>query len=177
MKFSNKNSSFYNLFGKQQKINRYFVSTHLLKSLFIFSLTLNLFNCSKDDDNTIIENIEPTTQQLLIGKWFYSITSNGEASTCVAQSYFNFIDAQTLELQRVIDDFGLAIFGFDLVGDCWFSNYPQVNYTLNEDNDIQFPSEFGGTNTLKIVSISETKLVLTEGSLEDTAILILTKDL
>ncbi|MGC1203924.1 MAG: hypothetical protein WA839_03445, partial [Flavobacteriaceae bacterium] len=61
MKFSNKNSSFYNLFGKQQKINRYFVSTHLLKSLFIFSLTLSLFNCSKDDDNTIIENIEPTT--------------------------------------------------------------------------------------------------------------------
>ena len=145
-----------------------------LKTIAIALVVITWSSCSKDDDNTIIENVEPTTQQLLIGKWYYSVTSDGEASTCEAQSYYDFIDAQTLEYQRVIDDFGLAIFGFDLVGDCWFSNYPQVDYTLNEDNDIQFPVDYGGTATLKIVSISETKLVLT--TLGDF-IYILTKDL
>ena len=145
-----------------------------LKTIAIALVVITWSSCSKDDDNTIIENVEPTTQQLLIGKWYYSVTSDGEASTCEAQSYYDFIDAQTLEYQHVIDDFGLAISGFDLVGDCWFSNYPQVDYTLNEDKDIQFPVDYGGTATLKIVSISETKLVLT--TLGDF-IYILTKDL
>ncbi|WP_445733442.1 hypothetical protein [Mariniflexile sp.] len=174
MKFSNKNSSFYNLFGKQQKINRYFVSTHLLKSLFIFSLTLSLFNCSKDDDNTIIENIEPTTQQLLIGKWFYSVTSNGNASACEAQSYYHFIDTENLDYKDVRDDTGgILPSGYEFIEGCLRSNNAPVNYTLNENNDIQFPADFGLTATLKIVSISETKLVLTRGDF----IYILTKDL
>ena len=145
-----------------------------LKIISIVFLTITLCNCSKDDDNNAIQIEEQTTQQLLIGKWYYSVTSDGEASACEAQSYYDFIDAQTLEYQHVIDDFGLAISGFDLVGDCWFSNYPQVDYTLNEDKDIQFPVDYGGTATLKIVSISETKLVLT--TLGDF-IYILTKDL
>jgi hypothetical protein len=144
---------------------------NILKTIAIALVAITLSSCSKDDDDNVY--VPQTINQQLIGKWYYSVTTDGEASACEVQSYFDFIDAQTLKNQRVIDDFGFVIVGFDLVGDCWFSNYPQVNYTLNENNDIQFLNEYEDTVTLKIVSISETKLVLTEGDF----IFILTKNL
>ena len=145
----------------------------LITYIGVTLLVFTLCSCSKDDDNTIIENVEPTTQQLLIGKWYFTITSDGEASTCEAQSYYHFTDTENLDYQYVLDDTGIAPSGFEFIEGCYHSNNAPVNYTINEDNDIQFPTEFGGTNTLKIVSISETKLVLTQGDF----IYILTKDL
>lgn len=150
----------------------------ILKTITIILLTITLCNCSKDDDNNSNQNEAQTTQQLLIGKWYYSITPDGIASACVTQSYYHFTDTQNLDYKYVIDDTGgIAPSGYQLIGDCYFSNDTPVNYTLNEDNAIQFPLQFGETKTLKIVSINETKLVLTQGSLENTTIYILTKDL
>lgn len=150
-------------------------NSNLLKNALLIFLALHLFNCSKDDDDNS-QNTEQTTQELLIGKWYYSTTSNGDANTCEAQSYYHFTDNQNLDYQLVLEDMGLAVSGFELIGDCYFSNYPPVNYTLNEGDEIQYLGEYGETIRLKIASINQTTLVLTTGSLEDTQIYILTKN-
>jgi hypothetical protein len=82
-----------------------------------------------------------------------------------------------MEYQLVIDDFGLVVSGYELIGDCYVSPETSINYTLNTANEIQFLNEYEDTITLKIVSINETTLVFTKGTLDETAIYILTKEL
>ena len=74
----------------------------ILKIITLVVIVITFYNCSKDDDTN--ENDSRTTKELLIGKWFYSVTSDGEATTCESQSYYHFIDTQNIEFKNVIDD-------------------------------------------------------------------------
>lgn len=135
-------------------------------------------SCNKDDDPEMEDaHLAESSQELLIGKWFYNVTSNGDASACEAQSYYNFTDTQKLEYQLVINDFGLVVGGYELIGDCYVSPVTSINYSLNTANEIQFLNEYEDTITLKIVSINETTLVFTKGTLDDTTTYILMKEL
>jgi len=119
-----------------------------LKIISIVFLTITLCNCSKDDDNNAIQIEEQTTQQLLIGKWYYSVTSNGGASACEAQSYYHFIDTENLDYKDVCDNtVVISPSGYEFIEGCLRSINAPVNYTLNEDKDIQFPVDYGGTAT------------------------------
>ena len=71
-----------------------------------------------DDPEMEAALLADSSQELLIGKWYYNVTSNGDASACEAQSYYNFTDTKKLEYQLVIDDFGLVVSGYELIGDC-----------------------------------------------------------
>ena len=146
----------------------------------ILLVTVVTLSCSKEDKPEMEASLlADSSQELILGKWYFSVTSNGDASACETQSYYYFTDTQTLEYQLVIDDFGIGIgvSGYELIGDCYVSPETSINYTLNTANEIQFLNEYGDTITLKIVSINETTLVFTKGTLDETAIYILTKEL
>ena len=151
---------------------------NIWKVRLMLLLVATILSCSKEDQPEIEASLlADSTQELLIGKWYYSVTSNGDASACEAQSYYNFTDAQKLEYQLVIDDFGIVVSGYELIGDCYVSPVTSINYGLNSANEIQFLNEYEDTITLKIVSINETTLVFTKGTLDDTTTYILTKEL
>ena len=144
----------------------------------ILLVSATILGCNKDDDSEMeAALLADSSQELLIGKWFYSVTSNGDASACEAQSYYNFTDTRTMEYRLVIDDFGIGVSGYELIGDCYVSPETSINYTLNTANEIHFLNEYEDTITLKIVSINQTTLVFTIGTLDETAIYILTKEL
>lgn len=151
---------------------------NIWKVRLMLLLVATILSCSKEDQPEIEASLlADSTQELLIGKWYYSVTSNGDASACEAQSYYNFTDTQKLEYQLVIDDFGIVVSGYELIGDCYVSPVTSINYRLNSANEIQFLNEYEDTITLKIVSINETTLVFTKGTLDDTTTYILTKEL
>lgn len=143
----------------------------ILKTITIVLLSMTLLNCSKDDDAN--KNDSRTTEELLIGKWHYRVTSKGEATTCESQSYYHFIDTQNMNFRDVRDPGIFALSDYELIGDCYVSPITSVNFTLNAANQIQYLNDYEDTVTLNIISINETTLVLTQGSL----IYILIKEL
>ena len=99
---------------------------HTLK-LAMFAFILVFASCSKDDspaeDNTAMD--EPTNQELLIsGKWYVeSSTEIGVADGCTGQSYFHFLDNDSLIIETYeqvgIEDCvsdGVELFNYQLLG-------------------------------------------------------------
>ena len=160
-------------------INRIDVSKSILKKIVLVTiLSLSIFNCSKDDDDDDddFQMSEPTTQELLIGKWHVDILSTGEATDCQAQTFYHFLDSENATYQLVQDDTGILPTGAEVIGDCAFSPEETTTYTLVNNQDINIVNEYGIT-TLKIVSINDTTLVITRDVFTGVETTVLTKEL
>ncbi|RMA57177.1 lipocalin family protein [Ulvibacter antarcticus] len=133
-----------------------------LKILTLAFLTLMSVSCSKNDDtdNTPVQEdpVELTTADLLVsGKWFVNGISGTSLDSCEQQTYFHFIDSNTL----IVESFGLN------GGVCESNTLNTYDYSLaNPLINIQN----GATSVLfEIEFISETQLVLSTDSGGGTA--------
>ena len=130
------------------------VLQHTLK-LVMIAIVLVFTSCSKDDsvpeDNAALD--EPTNHELLMtGKWYIQATSMGGATNdCQRQSYFQFIDEDTLIVQYY------HINGED---NCVADPIEIITYFITEDDTITlvgYPDFY-----FVIEMISETELLLNQ---------------
>lgn len=131
-----------------------------MKTLKLITLSLLLsitfFSCNSDDDNP---SIEPTTKERLAHKWFLLKVLNVEtgeetiADSCEQNSYYEF---------SITGDFSLGFFALN-TGTCELNSSESGTYEMMEhegDEGFLITLPDGSTEGSKIVSISETELVL-----------------
>lgn len=138
--------------------------------LKLMVLALLLSNCSKSDDNN--QPQEPSTQELLLGKWMVTTASYDNIEPeCMAQSFFEFVDTERLNYQFVG-----AVFTLDgTFIDCSTLVNDNYAYTLASDDTFSFTTEEIGFQTFKIVEISASNLVLTTEFAGEVIIILLEK--
>lgn len=139
-----------------------------MKKSIVASILLIAFiltGCNKDGDN--IEVPEPTTQELILGRWsLESISPGAELSACVKQSSLTFLEDGT---------FLQSSYSEDSDGDCNLFSPEPADYSFSANDLIRV--ELGGSETIfiTIVSISEDQLVLSVDSEDGIATLTLKK--
>jgi hypothetical protein len=133
------------------------VLQHTLK-LAMIAIVLVFTSCSKDDsvseDNAASD--EPTNHELLMtGKWYIHATSMGGATNdCERQSYFQFIDEDTLIVQY------FHINGEDI---CVADPIDLVSYFISEDDTITLEGEPDFYFVIEMISETELLLRQTDG--------------
>lgn len=144
------------------------MKTSIKHIVLILMLSMSLFNCSKDDDDTIQQMA--SVQDLLIGKWFFSESDGEPVSYCTSQSFYQFLDASNM----VILDQSIASSSDPEECTSLFGE-EELNYTLENDNKtLTFSSDFG-TYSRTIVSISDRHLLLNFGSEIEPRLVTMTK--
>lgn len=123
-----------------------------------------LVSCSNDDNSPA--EMSPTVQEMLSsGVWLWQSSSMQTVTSCNMQSYFNFIDDDTLLVEN---------FDEDEMDNCVSDGIQSVPYTLL--NDDEFEIEFEGELFVYTIDfIDETRLVvsieLDSGKLTNTFML------
>ncbi|MGG5486516.1 lipocalin family protein [Gaetbulibacter sp. PBL-D1] len=120
--------------------------------IILFVLTINLFNCSKDDDVSQ-QLLEPTTMEKLTagdGIWFFEASSGAIYNECIKTSFYKFKPNQTFE--REIND-------IDANNDCTQQSQQANTFEVTDDNKIVFNND-SGADVYPIISITENELVL-----------------
>lgn len=114
------------------------------KYLLVVLLVFTSVNCSKEDDSA--SDPEPTTPELLIGKWFIKEINNVEVPEgCLDQSYYHFLDGQRMVSER---------FNSDIDSDCFSLGIYASPYTLNGSGEVTFEiQELIGITTVTVVII------------------------
>lgn len=128
-----------------------------MKTLRILSILLfmTLFiACSSDDDAV---PVEPTTQELLIGKWFIESSTSGGMTTpadaCEQQTFVNFVTDEDLIIQSY----------YDSSGTCTTDGADAYPYSLTMGGDIVI-QDGASTVIWVVLDISETHLTISSGS-------------
>jgi len=144
--------------------------------VLITILSVSLFSCCKDDDN--IQNDERTTQELLIGKWHYDVLPTGDATACEAETFYQFLDSESVRYQSVRDYTGfLYVPGQgEVIGDCFYNNQTLASYTIIDDQEIIIDNS-SRIHTLNIVSINTTTLVITKQGVSGDDTIVLKKEI
>ncbi|MFV0572320.1 MAG: lipocalin family protein [Xanthomarina gelatinilytica] len=122
--------------------------------IILFALTINLFNCSKDDDKP---QPEPTTHDLLMsGKWYWESVTSFTLTDCNKQSYFLFDGNDLLQETFAENNENNCVATFSQTG----------TYQLNENTIIVTVDT--GSVVFTITSISKDKLVMNQVNGSDT---------
>jgi len=123
--------------------------------IFLLLLGFAFISCSSDEDNDIPQ--DDVTQDLIIGKWLFSVSENDTATECEKTSYLEFFD----------DGTAIAILYKDAEGDCIPFIGNEYNFDLVSENSLKFivldsegEEEIDNFFHTEIISVSATKMVL-----------------
>lgn len=114
--------------------------------------TLLLSSCSNDDNPPA--EVPPTVQEMLSsGIWYWQSSTRQIVSECNKQSYFNFIDDDTLLLEN---------FAEDEMDNCNSGGIESIPYILLNDDEFQVEIE-GELFVYTIDFIDDVRLIISAG--------------
>ncbi|WP_418513391.1 lipocalin family protein [Corallibacter sp.] len=122
--------------------------------IILFALTINLFNCSKDDDDSQSQPLLKLTMVEKLsagdGKWYYETGSGANFDACFKTSFFKFMKNNTFQRK---------FYGIDTNNDCTLQSELANTFEITDDNKIKFNDD-SGADVYPIMSFTESELVL-----------------